>query len=154
MKDERETAARRRELAVLLRDLAWTIHRRIPDVTGIDPLPSTELAVLKHILESPGMTVTELSRHMALKQSNTSAAVRVLTERGLVTREGSPADRRISRLIPTEQALAQDEAIEDAWAGPIRNGLAGLGCEEAAALEAAASALQALNVVLRSDQTA
>lgn len=154
MKDERETAARRRELAVLLRDLAWTIHRRIPDVTGIDPLPSTELAVLKHILESPGMTVTELSRHMALKQSNTSAAVRVLTERGLVTREGSPADRRISRLIPTEQALAQDEAIEDAWAGPIRNGLAGLGSEQAAALEAAASALQALNVVLRSDQTA
>lgn len=154
MKDDSDTVARRRELAVLLRDLAWTIHRRIPDVTGIDPLASTELAVLKHILEAPGMTVTELSRHMALKQSNTSAAIRVLTERGLVTRESSPADRRISRLIPTEQALAEDEAIEDAWAGPIRNGLAGLSDEEAAALAAAAEALQALNARLRSDQTA
>lgn len=54
----------------------------------------------------------------------------------------------------TEQALAEDEAIEDAWAGPIRNGLAGLSDEEAAALAAAAEALQALNARLRSDQTA
>ena len=154
MKDESDTAARQREVAVLLRDLAWTIHRRIPDVTGIDPLASTELAVLKHILETPGMTVTELSRRMALKQSNTSAAVRVLTERGLVTRESSPADRRISRLVPTDEALAQDEAIEDAWAGPIRNGLAGLSDEEGRALDAAASALQSLNAVLRSGQSA
>lgn len=154
MKDESDTAARRREVAVLLRDLAWTIHRRIPDVTGIDPLASTELAVLKHILETPGMTVTELSRRMALKQSNTSAAVRVLTERGLVTRESSPVDRRISRLVPTAEALAQDEAIEDAWAGPIRSGLAGLSDKEAQALDAAASALQTLNSVLRSDQSA
>lgn len=154
MKDESDTAARRREVAVLLRDLAWTIHRRIPDVTGIDPLASTELAVLKHILEAPGMTVTELSRRMALKQSNTSAAVRVLTERGLVTRESSPVDRRISRLVPTAEALAQDEAIEDAWAGPIRSGLAGLSDKEAQALDAAASALQTLNTVLRSDQSA
>lgn len=154
MKDESGAAARRREVAVLLRDLAWTVHRRIPDVTGIDPLASTELAVLKHILEAPGLTVTELSRRMALKQSNTSAAVRVLTERGLVTRESSPADRRISRLFPTDEALAQDEAIEDAWAGPIRSGLAGLSDEEAQALEAAASALQSLNAVLRSSQGA
>ncbi|WP_341394458.1 MarR family winged helix-turn-helix transcriptional regulator [Arthrobacter sp. G119Y2] len=154
MKDESDTAARQREVAVLLRDLAWTIHRRIPDVTGIDPLASTELAVLKHILEAPGLTVTELSRRMALKQSNTSAAVRVLTERGLVTRESSPADRRISRLVPTDEALAQDEAIEDAWAGPIRSGLAGLSDEEGRALDAAASALQSLNAVLRSGQSA
>lgn len=154
MTEDSETVARRRELAVLLRDLAWTIHRRVPDVTGIAPLPSTELAVLKHILEAPGMTVTELSRHMGLKQSNTSAAVRVLTERGLVTREGSPTDRRISRLIPTEEARAQDEAIEDAWAGPIRSSLAGLSSREAAALDAAGEALQALNSLLRSDQTA
>jgi DNA-binding MarR family transcriptional regulator len=152
MKEESESAARRREVAVLLRDLAWTIHRRVPDVSGIDPLPSTELAVLKHILEAPGMTVTELSRRMALKQSNTSAAVRVLTERGLVTRESSPSDRRISRLVPTPEALAKDEAIEDAWAGPIRSGLAGLSAEEADALGAAASALQALNTLLRTNQ--
>lgn len=154
MTEERETAARRREVAILLRDLAWTIHRRIPDVSGIDPLASTELAVLKHVLETPGLTVTELARRMALKQSNTSAAVRVLTERGLVTREGSPTDRRISRLVPTEGALAQDEAIEDAWAGPIRSALAGLTAEEVEALNAAVAPLQRLNSLLRADQGA
>ena len=152
MVDNTEAAARRRELAMLLRDLTWTIHRRVPDLTGIDPLTSTDLAVLKHVLEAPGMTVTELSRHMALKQSNTSAAIRTLADRGLVARESSASDRRISRLFPTEKALAQDEAIGDAWAGPIRKALAGLDAEEAAALDNAVKALQALNSRLRSDQ--
>ncbi len=153
MSDNTEAAAQRRELAMLLRDLSWTIHRRVPDVSGIERLTSTDLAVLKHVLEAPGMTVTELSRHMTLKQSNTSAAVRTLADRGLVTKESSPGDRRISRLFPTDKALAQDEAISDAWAGPIRKALAGLDAAEAAALDDAVGALQALNSRLRSDQS-
>ncbi|MET4060430.1 DNA-binding MarR family transcriptional regulator [Arthrobacter sp. UYP6] len=153
MADNTEAAARRREVAMLLRDLSWTIHRRVPEVTGVDPLTSTDLAVLKHVLEAPGLTVTELSRRVALKQSNASAAVRTLTDRGLVTRESSQSDRRISRLFPTDRALAQDEAISDAWAGPIRKALAGLDERESAALEEAAQALQALNSLLRSDQS-
>ncbi|WP_258059784.1 MarR family winged helix-turn-helix transcriptional regulator [Arthrobacter sp. ZGTC212] len=153
MVDNTDAAARRRELAMLLRDLSWTIHRRVPDVTGIEPLTSTDLAVLKHVLEAPGMTVTELSRHMALKQSNTSAAVRTLADRGLVTKESSASDRRISRLFPTDKAMAQDEAIGDAWAGPIRKALAGLDAAQAAALDDAVQALQELNSRLRSDQT-
>lgn len=152
MADNTDAAALRRELAMLLRDLSWTIHRRVPDVSGIDPLTSTDLAVLKHVLEAPGMTVTELSRHMTLKQSNTSAAVRTLVDRGLVTKESTVSDRRISRLFPTDKALAQDEAIGDAWAGPIRRALAGLDPAEAAALNDAVGALQALNIQLRSDQ--
>lgn len=152
MADNTEAAARRRELAMLLRDLSWTIHRRVPEVTGIDPLTSTDLAVLKHVLDAPGMTVTELSRDMALKQSNASAAVRTLTERGLVTRESSPSDRRVSRLFPTDKALDQDEAIADAWAGPIRKALAGLDEPETAALDAAVQALRTLNQSLRSAQ--
>ena len=153
MADNTEAAARRREVAMLLRDLSWTIHRRVPEVTGVDPLTSTDLAVLKHVLEAPGLTVTELSRRVALKQSNASAAVRTLTDRGLVTRESSQSDRRISRLFPTDRALAQDEAISDAWAGPIRKALSGLDERESAALEEAAQALQALNSLLRSDQS-
>ncbi|MCC9144447.1 MULTISPECIES: MarR family transcriptional regulator [unclassified Arthrobacter] len=138
-----------REIADLLRDLSWNIHRKPPEITGIEPLPSTELAVLKHVLDTPGLTVTELARLMGLKQSNASAAVRTLTERGLVARASSPTDRRVSLLEPTEEARAQNEVIAHAWAGPIRAGIARLDDEQREALEAAAEALVALNRALQ-----
>ena len=137
-----------REIADLLRDHSWNVHRKPPEITGIEPLPATELAVLKHVLDNPGLTVTELARLIGLKQSNASAAVRTLAERGLVTRSSSPTDRRVSLLVPTEEARAQNEAIAHAWAGPIRAGIAGLDDKQREALEAASEALAALNRIL------
>ncbi|MCC3289740.1 MULTISPECIES: MarR family winged helix-turn-helix transcriptional regulator [unclassified Arthrobacter] len=139
-----------REIADLLRDLSWNIHRKAPEITGIEPLPNTELAVLKHVLDNPGLTVTELARLMGLKQSNASAAVRTLAERGLVTRSGSPTDRRVSLLLPTEEARAQNEVIAHAWAGPIRAGIERLTVEQREALAAASEALVALNRAMQS----
>ncbi|KAD4059851.1 MarR family transcriptional regulator [Arthrobacter yangruifuii] len=141
--------AAQRELADLLRDLSWNVHRKAPDITGMDPLPATDLAVLKHVLDAPGLTVTELARVMGLKQSNASAAVRNLTERGLLTRSSSPTDRRVSHLEPTEEARAQNESIAAAWAGPIRAGIAQLDEEQREALEAAGDALAALSRLLQ-----
>ncbi|MBD7920250.1 MarR family transcriptional regulator [Cellulomonas sp. Sa3CUA2] len=136
----------------VLRDLAWTIHRRTPQVAGIEPLPTTELAVLMHVLESPGLSVGEVSRQLGLRQSNTSAALRTLGERGLVAREPDPDDRRVTRLVPTERARVEHEAIAEGWAGPIVDALAALPAEQAAALTAAVDALQALDRQLRAQQ--
>ncbi|MCC3278509.1 MarR family transcriptional regulator [Arthrobacter sp. zg-Y40] len=138
-----------RSVADLLRDLAWNIHRRAPEITGIDPLPATELALLKHVLDAPGLTVTEVARLMGLKQSNASAAVRTLTERGLLTRSSSPTDRRVSHLVPTEEARAQNEAIAAAWSGPVRAAIEQLDGKQKAALEAASESLGALNRLLQ-----
>lgn len=147
------TDASQRTVTGVLRDLAWTIHRRVPDMSDIsDPLPTTELAVLKHLLDTPGITVTELSRRLGLQQSNTSAAVRTLVDRGFVTREPSPADRRVSNLLPTASARAEDEAIAEAWSGTIRAALAALEPKQVAAIEAAAEAMQALDQVMRAEQ--
>ncbi|MGN8244136.1 MarR family winged helix-turn-helix transcriptional regulator [Cellulomonas soli] len=146
-----------RDLAATLRDLAWTVHRHAPEVAGFDPLPATELAVLRHVMDTPGITVNELSRHMGLRQSNTSAAVRTLVERGLVAREGSPADRRITHVVPTDLALADHERIAAAWSGSIREALADLAArdpQQAAVLEAATAALAALDAALRAQQVA
>ena len=138
-----------REIADLLRDLSWNVHRKAPEITGIDPLPATELAVLKHVLDNPGLTVTELARLVGLKQSNASAAIRTLVDRGLVTRSSSPTDRRASLLMPTEEARAQNEAIAFAWSGPIRAGIARLEEGQREALEAASGALAALSRTLQ-----
>ena len=138
-----------REIADLLRDLSWNVHRKAPEITGIEPLPATELAVLKHVLDNPGLTVTELARLIGLKQSNASAAVRTLAERGLVARSSSPTDRRVSLLVPTDEARAQNEAIAHAWAGPIRAGIARLDEDQREALEAASEALVALNRIMQ-----
>ena len=95
-----------RELATVLRDLAWTIQRLVPEVAGLDPLTNTEIAVIKRIQASPGITLTDLARHLEMQQSNASAAVRDLVERGLVARERSAADLRVTKLVPTEKSLA------------------------------------------------
>ncbi len=152
MNADRGASTGQRELATVLRDLAWTIQRLVPEVAGLDPLPTTELAVIKHIQGSPGVTVSELARHLGMQQSNVSAAVRGLAERGLVARENSPADRRVTRLVPTEKSLAAKESIDTVWSGTIQTAMARLSHEQVAAIEAASGALQALDQVLHAEQ--
>lgn len=151
---ESSAQVERLDMSMLLRDLAWTIHRGVPVIAGIEPVPMTELAILKHILDAPGITVGELSKSLGLRQSNASAALRTLTERGLVTREMDPDDRRVSRLFLTERAKAEQAAIGNAWVGPIRDVLAALPPEQIAAIEAAATALKALDRSLQAKQSA
>lgn len=149
-----DASTHQRELASVLRDLAWTIHRLAPEVAGLDPLPTTELAVVKHIQASPGITVTELARELGMQQSNVSAAVRELVGRGLVARERSPADRRVTRLVPTEKSLAAKESINTVWSGTIRTAMTRLSHEQITAIEAASGALQALDEALHDERPA
>lgn len=141
-------------MPTVLRDLAWTIHRLVPEVAGLDPLPTSELAVIKEVLAAPGVTVTELARQLGMRQSNVSAAVRGLVERGLVAREGSPADRRVTRLVPTERSRAAKESIDTVWSGTVRSAMAQLSDEQVEAIDAAADALRALGEVLQAEQSA
>ncbi|KAA9155283.1 MarR family transcriptional regulator [Amycolatopsis acidicola] len=140
-----------RELAGVLRGLSWTIHRLVPETAGLEPLPNTELAALKQVLDTPGITVGELAGRLGMKQSNTSAAVRALTGRGLIAREGSPEDGRVTRLVPTEKSLADDELIDEVWSGTIRAAMARLEPAQIAAISSAADALKALDEVLHTE---
>lgn len=89
-----------------------------------------------------------------MQQSNTSAAVRGLADRGLVARENNPTDRRVRRLVPTEKSLAAQESIDTAWSGTIRTALARLNTEQVSAIESAADALRTLEEALHTDQPA
>lgn len=138
-----------RELATTLRDLSWTIHRLVPEAAGLPPLPTTELAVLQQVLATPRITVTALAKHLGMRQSNASAAVRGLVERGLIAREPNPQDRRVIHLTPTAQALADRETIDTVWSGTVRSAMDRLDPQHVAALTAAEQALEALDQVLR-----
>lgn len=137
------------ELADVLRELGWTVHRRTPERAGVGPIPTTELALLKQVVDAPGSTVGELAQVLGLRQPNVSAAIRVLADRGLVIKERSPKDRRITLVRPTALGCSEDAAIAAGWAAPIRQALEGLSDEHRTAIEQAREALAALQERLR-----
>jgi len=136
------------QLTIALRELSWAVHRRAPERAG-SPLPTTELALLRQVYETPGATVGELAQQLGLQQSNTSTALRVLERRGYVTRRPHPADRRATQIEPTEAGAREHEAIAEAWASSLDGALTALSPDQRAALMAAAPAMEALNAVLR-----
>ena len=98
------------------------------------------------------MTVSGLARDLGMKQSNVSAAVRDLVDRGLVAREANPADRRVHQLVPAEKSLADKDSIEAVWSGAVRTAMTRLAPEQVAAIENASDALRALDEVLHAEQ--
>lgn len=134
-----------RELADVLRELGWTVHRRSPERAGVGPIPTTELVLLKQVIDAPGSTVGELAQALGLRQPNVSAAIRVLAGRGFVVKETSPRDRRITLVRPTELGRSEHEAIAESWAEPIREALEGISAVHRAAIEQATEALAALH---------
>jgi DNA-binding MarR family transcriptional regulator len=141
------------EVSVTLRELAWTIHRKAPDRAGVGPLPTTEIALLKQVIDQPASTVGELAAALGLQQPNVSSGLRELERRGFVTREKSERDRRISLLQPTASGIAEHQAIAEEWAGPVNAALEQLSPDQQAALEAAADALAAAHRALRRGTT-
>lgn len=140
--DERDAV--RQDLAVTIRELAWTIHRKAPDRAGVGPIPTTEIALLKQIIDHPGATVGELAQGLGLRQPNVSAALRALLGRGLVERHQSPSDRRIASIFVTDAGVAEHQEISTAWATPVHAAMADLDAADVDALAAAAGALDAV----------
>ncbi|MFV0375082.1 MarR family winged helix-turn-helix transcriptional regulator [Microbacterium sp.] len=135
--------------AVTLRELGWLIHRRAPDRAGAGPLPTTELALLKQVLDDPGATVSELAAHLGLRQPNVSAAARSLEDRGLVERRPDTLDGRVTRVYATATGRREHTAIADEWTRPVRDALATLPSAHRATLADAEPALRALHSALK-----
>lgn len=142
-----------RELTDVLRELGWTIHRRAPERAGVGPIPTTEVALLKQVVENPGSTVGELAQALGLRQPNVSRAVATLAGQGLVTKEQSPSDRRITHVRATALGLSEHQAISAGWSEPIVVALASLAEEHRQALYSATAALEALQAALRANRS-
>lgn len=144
-----ESAPSTASVVVALREIAWAIHRKAPDSAGVGPIPTTEIALLKQIIDQPGSTVGELATALGLQQPNTSSAITVLVKRGFVSREKSELDRRVSLIQPTDLGIRSHEAIASEWSSPVEAAIAGLSDHHRAALNAAVEALGALQSTLR-----
>src|SRR5437660_11699441 len=116
-----------RDLAVVLFDLAWLLPRSLgADEQRRDPMPPTELEIMKLLVRRPGLSVTEVARDLGLQPSNVSTAVRSLAERGMIERRTHAGDARVSRLHPTRAAAANRRAREHAWGRDLDGLLSGL----------------------------
>jgi DNA-binding MarR family transcriptional regulator len=139
------TEPQARRLAVALQDLAWLLPRTIGAAElDRDPLPLSELEVMRLLVRRPGLTVGEVATELGLHAPNASAAVKALLARGLLERRRDPDDGRVARLHPTPRAIAARDAREHGWAGAMRDALRGLDAEDAAALIRATPALRSL----------
>ena len=140
------TAAQARELAVVLHDIAWLLPRTIDPwaEVDLDPLPASELEVMRLLVRAPELSVGEVARELGLQPSNASAAIRGLVARGLLERRPDARDARISRLVPTERAQAIRWQREAAWGELLRARLRRLPPEDVAPLVAAVDPLRAL----------
>jgi DNA-binding MarR family transcriptional regulator len=140
------SAAQARDLAVALHDIAWLLPRTIDPwaEVGNDPLPASELEVMRLLVRVPGLSVGDVAKELGLQPSNASAAVRSLQTRGLLERKTDSRDSRVSRLAPTAKAQEIRRQREGAWGELLRARLRHLNPEDVAALVAAADALQAL----------
>ncbi|GAA1014134.1 MarR family transcriptional regulator [Streptomyces sp. F-3] len=143
-----------RELTPVLYALGRVLRLRGVDEAGLVPLPPSDLEVLRHVLESPGIGVGAVAQDLGLHASNVSTTVRGLVARGLVRREPDPDDRRAVRLYPTMGAVQGMARIEQAWAEIFADSLATLSPAQRDALRTAAPALKALATALKEQRKA
>jgi DNA-binding MarR family transcriptional regulator len=139
------------ELAVALYDLAWLLPRTVgADEAHRNPMPPTELEIMKLLVRRPGLSTTEIARELGLQPSNVSTAVRSLVEQGMVERRAHEKDGRVAPLHPTKTAVRNRRAREEAWGRQLEQVLDRLPARSAAQLRDAVPALKELSAALGS----
>jgi DNA-binding MarR family transcriptional regulator len=134
-----------RDLAVVLHDLAWLLPRTIGvDGARRDPLPTSELEVMRLLARRPGLSVNDVARELGMQSSNVSTAIRSLVDKGTLRRRPDDADRRVVRLEPTESALEARDRRETSWGVAMRRVLTDFSDAEREQLLAAVPLLRAL----------
>ena len=139
-------AARTRDLAVALHDIAWLLPRKLDPwaEVGLDQLAPSELEVMRLLVRGPGLSVGEVARELGMQSSNASATIRGLMARGLLERKPDERDGRISRLTATARAQAIRRQREEAWGVLLGTRLRQMPPEDVTNLLAAVEALEAL----------
>jgi DNA-binding MarR family transcriptional regulator len=141
-----------RDLAVVLHDLAWLLPRTVgPEAARRDPLPQSELEVMRLLVRRPGLSVNDVARELGLQPSNASTAIRLLIARGSLERRADRADRRVARLYPTPAAYAARDHREYSWGEALSEVLDGLAPADRRRLAKAAPALRRLATRLAGD---
>lgn len=79
---------------------------------GEDGLSPTSLAALSDIVQSPGITQSELSRQLGIERSGLVSIIDDLQGREFIARTPVPGDRRVQALVPlTKGKAAYDKTL-------------------------------------------
>ncbi|RLV49970.1 MarR family transcriptional regulator [Nocardioides mangrovicus] len=134
-----------RELSVVLHDLAWLLPRTVGAVaTREEPLPASELEIMRLLTRRPGLSVTEVADRLGLRGTNVSTAVGSLERRGLLERTPDEHDRRVVRVTPTRAAMGLRDRREARWGEAMAEALLELAPDDLTRLQEAVTALQSL----------
>lgn len=93
--------------------------------------------VMRVLVRAGGMRSSELADSLRIQPSAVTAAVDRLEARGLVTRERDEADRRVVRVVPTPEGVAESLKVEETVRSYLRILLGSLEDAEIEALVAA-----------------
>ena len=87
------------------------LHRRfsrtVPDDLRqqLEGVTAYQCEALVFIVNGDGVTMNDVARHFGVSVSSCTALVDRLQRQGLVQRTADPADRRIVRVVPTDDGL-------------------------------------------------
>jgi len=144
-----------RGLAVVLHDLGWLLPRTIGLAAARqEPLPASELEVMRLLVRRPGLSVNDVARELGLQPSNASTAIRLLIARGTLERRQDDTDARVARLFPTAAAYAARDRRERSWGEQLGDVLNGLPEADRERLTAAVPVLRLLAERLAGDASA
>lgn len=127
-----------RLIGVLYRQSLNYMHHALKDM-GITPL---ECIFLVALFENEGANQEQLSALLVIDKAATAKAMKSLEEKGLVTREQCPNDKRAKRIHTTAQARKIRKPIDAMlrhWVDYLAQGMEGDGID---------SALQSLNAMV------
>ena len=123
-----ELRAKQVDIYLTASRIVRTIDQRVTDrlaAVGLD-VTSAQVNVLVVLIQARRpLSGAELARSMALSEVTVGRLVRALAERGWVTRDPDPADRRAWRVAPTRRTYDEfprflqivNDLSEGAWAG-------------------------------------
>lgn len=113
------------DLAELVLLIARKIQMRGLHNPAVIELSPADSLVMSYIGRKPGAAPKRIAAELGFKSSNTSAALRSLEAKGLITRVADPGDGRGVRVLPTPAAWANWSLIRGEWSSILRPVLQG-----------------------------
>lgn len=104
--------------ATELRAVIGRLSRRLRTEAGTQDLTSTQLEVLRRLLQEGPATTSELAREAQMRPQSMSATIAALEREGLVDRSPDPSDGRAIVVSMSEhgtRAIAQSRAAKQGW---------------------------------------
>ncbi|MDI9905448.1 MarR family transcriptional regulator [Rhodococcus sp. IEGM 1406] len=108
------------------------------------PLGGAQIELVRLLRRNPGLSVAEAAGRLGVAANTVSTLVRQLVDDGVIERVADEADRRVARLVLSDEARARVEVWRDRRSVIVGQALSSLAGEDRARIEAALPALSRL----------